>query len=409
MGDIKKTVGGIVVSVLLLLIIFFEVKFGFAMLKNRQMAEINEFVQAAQNFGKANVTIDTLTTYEEIPGVDTEGDVVKLDGYKVKLRVNGKLVDGNSTDSGIYMYSSTSDNLSKSVTVKRMEVNVTDMRNAVKRFWYGDTSELTALCASQMAEDNLTFYQSSAKAGDVPVVYSKGNEMYTMFITGEEEEYYLEISCNEPFALTDDKITVHYDDPQSNPQLYHTYSNYESLAAENTMRQLLEDDTETSTSTYNSSQASGSSSTYTSEADDKEREALAKLGNYKFDQDGKSTETEKTIDITSPEAEKSKWTLTATTYTYECKGLKLYALSGSRTAEQFQISGTIQNTLSAERPYVIVVKYLDSANKLLGISVIDQRNKPIKPNDATTFSATITPAKNKIDIQRITAVMFEVY
>ncbi len=412
-GDLKKTVGGIVLAVLLCIVIFFEFRTGFNMVHNRQMAEINEFVTYASDYGKASVSIDEISVYDEVPEIDDEGHVIALKEFDIKVKLNGEVTDSEDSDMGTYTYMSATNHSSEVFTVERIETDVTDCRNAVKHFWYGNTDEVAEVAFNDGVPEDVQFYQCTYRGGNTAVVYSESERLYKMIVIGEGE-FYLLLSAPDPFVLTYESVTSNFDDPTANPQNYHTYSKYEEWATAATLLELKEREKEGNnsqdpTNPYKSSEVAGTSATYTSKADDAKREQMSKLGNVKWKKDGTSDDSDTHIDITSEQAQKSKWTLTETTYSYESSGLKIYALSGSRSAESFSVEGTIQNTLNAERPYVVMVKYLDSNNELLGVSVIDRRSSPLKPEGVDKFSVSVTPAHDKIDIQRITAVMFEVY
>lgn len=410
-SNLGRTIGGIVLAVFLSVVIFFEFKIGFSMVQDRQMGEITAFIEHAESFGKASVSIDEIASYEEIPTVNEEGTVLELSGYNVKVRLNGKLTENYDEEEGSYSYTSSDKNTIENFSYMKYESKVTDCRNAVKSFWYGDTSEIANFAFHENVPEDVQYMQCTYKGGNVPVMYSESEGLYNMLITGEGE-YYLVLTAPDPYVLTDENKTIAYGDPYANPQTSHTYSKYEENATANTLKALKEkeeEEKEQKDNPYKTSEVTGTSATYTAKSDDNIREQMSTVGKFTWQKDGTCKDTEMYIDIKSEEAQKSKWTLTATTYSYECSGLKIYALSGTRSAEAFSVEGTIQNSIDAERPYVVLVKYLDTNDELLGVSVVDKRNNPLKPEGVDKFSVTVTPVKDKVDIQRIAAIMFEMY
>lgn len=399
-----KKILGILLSAVLCVVIFFEFKYGFNFVRDRQMLEVQASIGVASENGKNSVDLTELATYNEVPSPWENGSTLKVQGFDVKLKVNGDSIDTDQRDGGIYTYTSFDSKMKKDITVRRFDNNVTELRNAVKDFWYGDDDTLKEF----MDMADAISYQCTYRSGNAPVLQDKNDSSYSMIITGEAE-FYLVITCDEPFCLSDDKVTVVYPDPKDNPQFYHTYSWYEEDAAANTLAQLAENGAVVIRNPYEQTDVSGTTSTYTSKADEALRAQLVSLGNFAWDKEGKSDETNQTVDVTSEEAIKSKWELTATTYNYEVAGLKLYALTGTRTQESFAIEGTIENTLDSERPYVVVIKYLNSNDELIGLRVVDKRSTPIKPKATDRFSLSVSPARDKIDIQKVASLMFEVY
>lgn len=411
MSSLKKTVGGIILAVVLTIVIVFEFKAGFDMVHNRQMSEINTFIQSASEYGKASVSIDEVAVYDEIPAVSETGYVVAVPTYDFRIKLNGELSDDSNEETGVYNYVSNETHTQQALYVSKVEADVTGFRNALKSFWFGDTTALPAYAFSGSVPEDVQFFQCTYRGGNVPVLYSESQSSYVMLISCEGE-YFLQLTSAEQFALTDDLVTVAFGDPMANPQSFHTYSKYEEQATTNTLRELKEKEENGDSgeaTPYTTSEVPGTSTTYTSKADDTKREQMSSMSKFAWKKDGTSKDTDLKVDITSEEANKSKWVLTETTYSYEANGLKLYALSGSRSAETFSIEGTIQNMLNAERPYVLIIKYLDTNNELLGISVVDKRTAPLKPEGVDKFSMSVVPAKDKIDIQRIASMMFEVY
>lgn len=407
-ANLKHTILGVLLSVTLCIVIFIEFRVGFNMLYNHQMKSTQQFIDIAAQHGKASVSIEEISVYDEVPEVDTKGDVIDIGNYDIKLKLNGTLTDDSMGSYGKYTYSSATDSRPVALAVEHKTTDSKEFTDAVDAFWHGKPETVLEVSGMSTDSGDILYYQDSFVEGDVPVVYLGAYGMYYMFV--EVRDGYLIISAQEPFQLSNDKVTTHFGDPNANPMLSHTYSDYETLAAENSIRALQEDkDAEAVDNPYDSGSAAGSPNNYTAESDNTIRKQMAALANYEFKKDGTSNETTYTVDITSEEAKKSLWELTSTTYSYERAGLKLSMLSGKRSAAEFTLSGNINNTIDAERPYVIIVKYLDSNSGLLGISVLDNREKPLEAKGVSTFSTTITPTKDNIDIQKISSVMFEVY
>lgn len=411
--DIKtrNTILGIALSVVLCIVIFFEFRTGFYMLRDHQLSTTQQNINLAANKGQAAVSIDEISVYDNVPAVDAKGDVIELTDYNVKLKINGVLTDDSMKDYGKYTYSIMETSKPTTLNVEHRTTNTEEFKTALSEFWHANPEALLTACNLSHDTGDVVYYQNTFTSGNVPVIYLGLTGMYYMFMECQDNGYLI-LSSTEPFSLSNEKVTVHFGKPEENPMLSHTYSEYETLAAENTIKELSDKDKEDSSpieNPYESTGVSGTADTYTSKADDEVRKQLATLANFEFKSDGTSGETTYSIDITSEEAKKSQWALTSTEYAYECKGLKLSMLAGKRSKDIFSLSGNINNTLDAERPYVIVVKYLDSNNGLLGISVVDKREQPLGALGVSTFSVNVNPTQNNLDIQKIASVMFEVY
>lgn len=411
----------ILATIALIAIIALEVKVAFGLLHDRTMAGVKASVTVTATKAKASVSISEIVSYPEIADVAIDGDVIAVKDYDIKLRINGKLTDDSMSTYGKYVYSSAKSHSEKTLEVTDKTSNVDKFHEALAAFWKGDTSLLFTSDATGLVFDtnDVTWSQCSSSKGNVPIAYVESSKTYYMFVdcdkTEKDKAHFIYITSEEPFTLTDDKVTVHYGDPKANPQTTHSYDAiYETWAASATVKEKM-NDTETvdsynaTTDKYASTSSSGTASTYTSTSDDDIRKKMVSLSDYTFTADGKSDETSLIVDISSDNAKASQWTLTSSSYSYSYAGLKVYALQGNRTSDSFYVEGTISNTLDAVRPYVIVVKYLDSNNKLLGVKVIDNRESPLSSKDAATFNISISPTRDKIDIQKITSVMFEVY
>lgn len=419
---------GVAISVGLCLLIFFEFKQGFNILYNKQMSDINDFISFASQTGKASVTLDELSDYPEVPMETDDGDVLKIAKYNVKVRLSGTITEEPEDLYGDYVYDvdvdnvgisthgeeSDDSNIDKPATdiafkCEHKTTGSADLSNALTDFWYGSTDALYNLWNDTSDTYEVEYYANVTASGKVPVLYVPARSMYYMYVLCEDDSY-LVLSSQYPFVLTDAPVTAHYGDPGEEPMLAHIYSGYETWAAAKQILALEQKEDEDDTVTVNPYVTEkGGNDTYTAESDDAHRKSMVDAASYKFDKTGSAEGTVYKVDISSDEAKKSEWELTATTYSYEYAGLRLYALSAKRSQEMFSLEGTIHNTLDAERPYVILVKYLNSNKELLGISVIDKRADPLKAKNASTFSVDVSPVRNNIEIQQINSVMFEVY
>lgn len=410
-NKVLNTVLGVLLSIALVAVIIFEIKTLFGMIENRKMEEFDVFTEFAKTTGKASVSIDEIVSYPEVDNVADDGDVILLDGYNVKIKLNGTLTDDSKAIYNKWTYSSAEDHRLLDLSLTKVESgSYSDYKNAIQSYFYGRPEDLIAVWG--YTNTDLTYLVSSSVYGDVPVILDNTNKQYHMFIECDDS-YVIILTSTNPFKLTDDKVTVHYGDPGTDPYITYSYNKYEEVAADNTIRELLEGDENSDVSEYSSAyqekNESGTADAYTSKADEQTRASMASLANYTWSKEGTSDETTLTVDITSEEAKKSEWVLTDTTYTYISNGLKIYGLGASRSSDSFYVEGTIGNTLETERPYVLLIKYIDTDGGLLGISVIDHRTDTLEGSGVDTFNVTVSPVSNKIDIQKINSVMFEVY
>lgn len=402
--------GQIMLMVVLLLVITVEVRAGFNMIYNREMQAVTVFNDAASSAGKARVSIDEVQTYTEVPFTYTEGDVVNVytgdNSDPIKIQISGELTDDSYKEYGYYYYSDP-DKISSTLTIMTDDITE-EIKSTIHDFWYGDTTNMyKAMTKGNVTANALDYYQCSFVTGNAPVMYDETARRYYMIVTHKDK--YTVIQAPNPFILSDAKVTVHFGDPSMDVPLSHTYSDYETLAAENTIRELLDDsdDEETVIDNPYVSDNTVTGDTYTTETDDKRREQMVKLGEYTWDVNGTSDQTTMTVDITSQNALKSQWLLTATTYTYENAGIKISGLSANRSTSAFKISGNVNNTLTTERPYVMVLKFIDNKGQLVGIKVLDYRTDKLAPEGVAAFSATI-PASD-MAIANIASVMFDIY
>lgn len=406
-GPMKNILGGLLAIGLTALTVF-EIKWGFEMIAERKEKETSTFIGAAKQFGMSSVEIEEISVYEDIPEPEEEGDIIRLKDTDVRLKINGKQTAKQTESLNSVTYKSITSKITETVTMEERTSGIADLRNAVNSFWYDEPVELLNAYGLSFDESEVEYYQQTYKTGNIPVIFNVRTNTYYMFI--DCDKTFIVISCDEPFMVTDGIVTAKYSDPSKDVMKLHTYSKYEEFAAENTRRELLEkEDTESTENPYKGSGVIGTSDTYTSKKDNQMRDQLVSYTKFEWKEDGTCKNTTTKIDCTSEEAKKSEWVLTQTTYSYSHAGLTLSNLSAKRSSTEFSLSGNVNNTLDAERPYVIVVKFMGENDALLGLKVIDKRSKPLEKKGVATFETTVTSEKDKIDTAKIVAVQFELY
>lgn len=411
--NVRKRIGGFLCMILLIGIIIGEFRYGFSMLEHRQLESIGVYTAAAATNGKARVSIDELMDYPEVPDYNSSGDIIQLGSYDVRLRIDGTVTDTSSAAYGYYYYTNSAGVEQCTLTVQKVQNDIAEDRDAFQQYWYGNTLPLQDRVSLGTA-GTVNFYQDSVEYGKQIVAYNESNLMWYMVIElGDTADAYLLVSAPDPFVRTNERPKANFGDPAIAVMTAHTYSTFESLAAEAKLKKLKEKEIDESMSTqiynpYQASVAGGSHSTFTSADDDMIRQELINYAQHNWDENGVADDTSVQLDITSEEAKKSEWALTETTYAYTANGLKISMLEGSRSATTFNLKGNINNTLDAARPYVLVIKFIGTG-KLLGIKVIDKTSEPIDPESVTTFATEINKLSDKIDVTKITAVQFEIY
>lgn len=403
---------GILAAILMTVVFVFELRIGFNIFERKMLADTDELTLISKQAGSASVSIDTPATYEEISGVDPEGDIIRLKDSDLKLQINGTYTDTDRDSYGIYKYAQSETKQAMTLTVEHHQQDFEAMEEAYNAYIYGDRMALANAASIALEESAAKFMIQTYREGNIPFVYSEGTKTYTAFVPQEDE--FIVISAKDPFYVSSGKVSVHYGDPSQDPQLLHTYSDYEELASINQIRMLLEtkvkdengvlDDIE---SPYKSSGVVGTADTYTSRADNATRAQLVSYADYKWEENGTATGTSMMIDTTSVRAKQSEWVLTSTVYSYSYAGLQLLNLSGQRTSSNLTISGSIMNELESERPYVIVVKYIGESDNLLGLTVIDCREEPLAASAHTEFSTSVQATDVKIE--DVVAVQFDIY
>lgn len=403
---------GIVLAVILTVVFIFELRIGFNIYERKIMSDTTELTTISKNAGSATVSIDEKYPYEELTGVDPEGDVIKLSDADVKIQINGICTDSNKDSYGIYKYAQSETKVSQTMTVEHRKQDFEALSAAYDSYLYGDKMALAKAAGIVLEETNAKFFVQHYREFDVPFVYSEGTLTYTAFIPLNEE--FLLVSAKDPFYVSSDKISVHYGDPSQDPQRSHTYSKYEELASLNQIRMLMENKVKDENGVldeidtpYQTSGVLGTAETYTSKADNATRAQLVSYAEYDWKENGTSSETSMMVDTTSVRAKQSEWKLTSTVYSYEYAGLQLLNLSGQRTSSMLTISGTIMNQVDAERPYVIVVKFIGEDDVLLGLQVIDNRESPLKASAHAEFTASVKA--EDVKIADVVAIQFDIY
>ena len=341
---------------------------------------------------------DIETVYEE-----RQGDVVNI--YNYKFRVPGTLFEIPSRSASMFNYIALESGDTLTVSCSQL-LDLDAVKEAITDYYYGDFDGLLTYLPVNVQEDNITCYSQSTFDGEVPILYNEGDETYYMFVVASD--VCLLMSSHEMLYLTNDAETVIFGDPSKDPMTYHTYNMYETTAIENT-RNKLTDGTYVGTPNDMHTATSQANNDYTSEADNTTRRQMISNASYTWNGDGTSSDTTSTIDITSPTAKASEWVLTTqTSYSYTDNALKLHTLKATRNASMFVVDGSVTNQLSSVRPYVMLIKFLDSDGQLLYVGVVDKRPEPIEGNGVSEWSYTLN-SDTGVDLYEVYSLMFELY
>jgi len=211
MNNTVKNILGILLSILLCVIIFFEFKTGFDMLHTKKINDVDSIVNVTKQSAIESVVLDEVTVYEEIPEVVVTGDVIQLSGYTTKIKLNGSITDDTMAIAGNYIYSSSSDSRPLNFRVECRSNNMDVFRNAVSDYWHGKAESLLPFCNISVDSGDVIFYQNTFREGNAPVIYLGSTGSYYMFL--EFPDSYLVLTAPEPFSLTSDKVTVHFSNP----------------------------------------------------------------------------------------------------------------------------------------------------------------------------------------------------
>lgn len=431
----KNVLIDVLICIVLGIVIVAEVIFGFRMLQNKWTKDTAAVIQQSTDYGKKVGLVETVFSWPEVTYPNEHGDVVEID--ENRFQVNGEAVANTSTQAG-YCYYASADDSNASHYIQYKEVvdkgSVDGFHNALVSYFEGDKAGLTTLLPVNTVEENVQAFQQTFTDGAIPVLYDSGSEMYFMFLDCVSSYYLLQ--CDEPFVVSEDKVTLHYGNAGDDPMRTHAWSTYEAGAIDNTRRALADKDSVLNSYTNpdldnigssagqasagapsidqsgneytNTSEVDSQSQLYMTPEDDAARELLVSYGSKKFGEDGTAEDGSTTIDISSTSALASQWVLTETQYSYTDYGITLNGLSGRRTSSLFEINGSASNTLSASRPWVLCIKFMGENNVLLGVKVIDNRNSPIPADGVSEFSVQLG-ASDEIEFSRIVAIQFAVH
>lgn len=428
MPKIAKTILGVLLAITLSAVFFFEMRYAFGILKDKMLSDVTELSQISRDAGTASVSIRAVTTYPEIEGTAPFGSVIPLYGYGVKVQLDGRSSENTSEATNTYKYTEAESQSEHMFTVEAFEEKRSDFITAVDDYFHDSPYGIFDTYGITYDPTTLELYQQTTTKGKVPMVYNQATLTYYMFIPTDDN--FLVATASDPFLITDSLTTSVFGDPSEDPMTKHTYSEYEKLAAENTIRKLMEeatngsdeDDTIVINNPYaddydgngsatssgsTSSGETGSADAYTSPSDNNLRAQLASYANYDWKKDGTADGTTLKISTTSQAAKDSQWSFTETTYSFSYAGLRIQNMSGQRKSTSFTIEAEITNELKTPRPFVVVVKYINDAGDLLGVDVIDSRSEPLDGESFRKISSTVSSAE--VAISEATAVQFEVY
>lgn len=407
----KNTIKQVAITVFLVIVIIAEMVVGVNLFRKREAYKTGQLIDIAKKLGAPNTTVTNITWYDEVPEPE-KGDVIKIDDIKIKL--SGVADDSSSKASQYIIYTDeeTKSPLQFSYTLYTGQID--KLLNAIALYFANpaSTEEIVKLLPVNAVEENLEFYQQSLVEQNIPVLYDNVSESYYMFYP-KKDSYYV-FSSRKPFVITDEKLTVHYKDPNEDPLRSRVYSQYELDAVNNTIAQMDEEDLAdfdgTVLTSSNNNTVSSDNQTWNNETAKAARDSIVSYANCEWNADGTSSNSSLKIDLTSTSAKASEWVLKSehTSYTYTDSGLNLTGLNGMRdsTAGLFELSGKIQNLENYSRPYALAIMFMDSSGQLLGVKVVDGRTNPIEANGVGEFSVRISKTVDKINVSDIYSVMF---
>lgn len=406
MSSVKKVFGILGITGLVLLIIA-EVLyggvlvfglFGMSVLNKTGSDMVNElgnqFKQVADNVN---------SNAPDIIYDNNKGDVVKFNGYK--FRIGGTLLDTETISQGYTDYMAFDGNR-HSITTQLCYGNE-DLLEAVDAFIQGNYEPIKGYIPVTTLDENLEYYLQDTPDGVIAEVYDDGSQKWYMFVP--MTDVFMLLTADDMIMMSRAAETVIFGDPSEDTMNEHTYNMYEVSAVENTRNMLTDGSYIPNEDEEISTEVTGTSTTYTSAADNETRKQMLNMGNYTWKADGTSEDTNMIVDLTSTTAKASEWVLaTSSPYAFADNALRLHSLKAMRNAEAFTVTGKLTNQLAAERPYVIVIKFLNSDSELLGLRVIDKRNEQIPANDVADWSYILN-ADSGISIGDINALQFEIY
>lgn len=346
------------------------------------------------------------TVNESTPSIiydNNKGDVVKFNGYK--FRIGGTLLTTDTVSEGYTDYLSF-DGQRHSITTQ-LNYGNEDLLVAIDSFIQGDYEPIKGYLPVTVMDENIECYLQDTPDGVIAEVYDNSSEKWYMFVP--MTDVYMLLTADDMIMMSRSAETVIFGDPSEDIMDEHTYNMYEVSAIENTRNQLTDGEFTPDESEEMATEVSGTSATYTSAADNETRKQMLNMGNYTWKADGTSEDTNMVVDLTSTTAKASEWVLaTSTPYAFTDNALRLHSLKAVRNAEAFTVSGKLTNQLATDRPYVVIIKFLNADDELLGLRVIDKRNEKIPPNDVADWSYVLN-IDSGVSIGDINALQFEVY
>lgn len=401
----KQTVTQVLITVILLLVIIIELVFGVRQVNRTLSKQLDVDLKYLHNMSKPDIKVEEgIYTFEEVPYPSAEGDTVDIEG--IRVRVNGTVTSKRTSGYIDFSKVETSEPMSLKYVHRTEADSAARFQMAVTDFFKNDIDTLLSFLPINYQKENLAYYQQTMLSGDnIPVIYDSASKDFYMFTTNDDFKTFYVLSCKEPFCLSTEKLSIHYDDYSEDYLEHHNFGIYEVAAIANQRAQITNGAYYGPATT--TTQSATTDDTYTSETDRSIREMLVSYARYSWKPDGTSDDTRMSIDITSSSAIDSEFHLTAEVqaYTKIINGLTLNGLHATRDPNQFMIEGKVTNTLSSMRPWVLVVKYIGDG-QLLGLSVIDNRENALAGGADTTWSVTVNKTDG-VDIANITDIQFE--
>lgn len=412
-----NTILGILLSMFLIFLLCLEFKVFFNMLGKYQKSAIQRMAEMTTNAAteRGRDKVKTVYTWPTAPDVDDNMNVIKLHDTDENVRVNGILSTFDPDYSNSYTYTHVDEQTPNKVYITEKPGYEDLYAEAYAAFVSGDATSMASLVDYNITDTSVIYQQNYAE-GAVPVIWDEEIKQFYIIYTKNDGTVFV-VNCNEPCELTKDIATVNYGDATKNPQLSHTYSDYELWAANNTLEELKDsnkksdgDDKDKDIKESYTNNDNGAANNYVSNIDNDKRKQMADYATLSWKEDGTSTtNADVKLDITGSEAKKSQWTLTSTTYSYTYAGLTLSKMSAKRNSTMFSLTCNVNNNVDAERPYVVIVKYLDKDGHLIGVKVVDKRATPLASKGVDTVSVDINNIEDKCAIENITAVQFDIY
>lgn len=412
MGRVVKTVLSFLCCAVLCFAIFLEGRFIMNEYASRVADRHNALVKIANT--KAQVSIDKIYEYPEIVLESESQEVFNIDGLLQNVKVSGVIADTTDSYAGTYAYTD-ADSTTHKLQVMEKLTDIAPFQEGILDYWNaGDYTKLLNAIGNPWQPESINCFQQTFKGDKVVIIQNTASDSYYMVLDADTSVFIL--ASDLPFLLSDEIATVHFADPAKEYLLAHNYSMYEVTAAENTQYEILDklingedEGTFVQAPSYNSTPVTGTSGSYTSAADDNIRKQMVSYADHVWNSDGKSDTTTLMLDITSAEAMKSEWVFTATTFSYTRAGLTVSNVHANVSADSVEITCNINNTLNTQRPYVVVLKFIDKNDKLAGYQVLDNRGTPLTSNGVAALSATIYRKDLTCDGTDVKGVMFEVY